>query len=160
MQVPTGFKAAQNAVHTPGSFYRPEFLNKGAEPQTVKQCALHAVAALLIRESGALHGARANAGFDVHLEDFVCLGGVSGILQVGAGAAPSRCVARDSDQTAGVDGDFCETDRLYEVAETTAACSFAAATERLHAECTRLASCWSLCLAKQSWWAALEVASA
>ena len=48
----------------------------------MKQCALHAVAASLVRESGALHGARANAGFDVPLEDSVCLDGVSGILQV------------------------------------------------------------------------------
>ena len=58
----------------------------------MKQCVLHAVAASLVRESGALHGARANAGFDVPLEGSVCLDGVSGILQVGAGATPSRCV--------------------------------------------------------------------
>ena len=75
-------KAAKNAVHTPGSFSRPEFLNKGTEPQTVKQCALHTVAASLVRESGALHGVRANAGFDVPLEDSVCLDDVSGNLQL------------------------------------------------------------------------------
>ena len=84
---PNRFKAAKNAVHTPGSFSRPEFLNKGAEPQIVKQCALHTAAASLVRESGVLHGVRANAGFDVPLEDS-CLDGVSGNLQVGAGAAP------------------------------------------------------------------------
>ena len=54
---PNRFKAAKNAVHA------PEFFNKGSEPQTVKQCALHAVTASLVRESGALHGARVNAGF-------------------------------------------------------------------------------------------------
>ena len=90
------------------------------------QCALHAVAASLVRESGALHGARANAGFDVDLEDS-CLDGVSGNLQVGAGATPSLCVPpcgqRDSDQTADVDGQFHETDRLHEVLETKAASS-------------------------------------
>ena len=53
---PNRFKAAKNVVHTPESSSRPEFLNKGAEPQTVRQCALHAVAASLVRESGALHG--------------------------------------------------------------------------------------------------------
>ena len=97
---PNRFKAAKNAAHTPGSFSRPEFLKKGAEPQTVKQCALHAVAASLVLESGALHGARANAGFDLPLDDYVCLDGVSGILQVDAGALPSRCVARADSGTA------------------------------------------------------------
>ena len=72
----------------------------GAEPQTVKQCALHAVAASLVLESGALHGARANAGFDLPLDDSVCLDGVSGILQVDAGALPPRCVARADSGTA------------------------------------------------------------
>ena len=104
----------------------------------MKQCALHAVAASLVRESGALHGVRANAGFDVPLVDSVCLDGVPGFLQVGAGAMPSRCVPqcgqRDSDQTAGVDGDFCETDRLHAVSECTAASSFAAEAGQLLAE--------------------------
>ena len=45
---PNRFKAAKNAVHTPGSFSRPVFLNKGAEPQTVKQCVSRAVAASLV----------------------------------------------------------------------------------------------------------------
>ena len=94
---PNRFKAAKNAVHTPGSFSRPEFLNKGAEPQTVKQCALHTAAASLVRESGVLHGVRANAGFDVPLEDTVCLDGVSGHLQVDAGVAPSRAVSPSAD---------------------------------------------------------------
>ena len=68
---PNKFKAAKNAAHAPGSFSQPEFLKMGAEPQTVKQSALHAVAASLVRESGALHSARANAGFDVPLGDSV-----------------------------------------------------------------------------------------
>ena len=58
----------------------------------MKQCALRAVAASLVRESGALHGVRANTGFDVPLGDSVYLDRVSGFLQVGAGASPSRCV--------------------------------------------------------------------
>ena len=45
---PNRFKATKNAVHTPGSLSQPEFLNKGAEPQTVKQCASHAIAASLV----------------------------------------------------------------------------------------------------------------
>ena len=56
----------------------------------MKQCALHAVAASLVRESGALHGARSNAGFDVPLDDSVCFDGVSGIMQVDAGTAGQR----------------------------------------------------------------------
>ena len=72
------------------------------------------------------------------LEDSVCLHGVSGILQVGVGAAPSHCVPqcgqRDSDQTTGVDGEFCESDRLHAVLERTAASSFAAETDQLHVE--------------------------
>ena len=112
----------------------------------MKQCALHAVAASLVRESGALHGARANAGFDVPLVDSVCLDGVPGFLQVGAGVASSRCVPqcgqRDSDQTADVDGDFCETDRLHEVLETKAQSSLVAESDQLHAvsECTTASS--------------------
>ena len=104
----------------------------GAEPQTVKQCALHAVTASLVRKSVALHGAR------VPLRDSVCFDRVSGFLQVGAGATPSRCVPpcgqRDSDQTADVDGEFCETDRLHEVLESTAAPSLVAETDQLRAE--------------------------
>ena len=72
----------------------------------MKQCALHAVAASLVRESGALHGVRVNAGFDVPL-DSVCLDGVPEILQVGAGATQSRSVPqrrqRDSDSGSGRD---------------------------------------------------------
>ena len=49
---------------------------------------------------------------------------------------PSRCVhqcgQRDSDQTAGVDGDFCENDRLHEVLETKAASSLVAESDRVH----------------------------
>ena len=97
---------------------------------------MNAVAASLVRESGALHGARANAGFDVPLVDSVCLDDVSGFLQVGAGATPSRCVPlcgqRDSDQTADVGGEFCETDRLHEVLETKAASSLVAESDRQH----------------------------
>ena len=129
---PNRFKAAQNAAHTPGSFSQPEFLKKGAEPQTVKQCALRAVAASLVRESGALHGAGANAGFDVPLDDSVCLDGVSGILEVDGGALPSRCVGqRDSDQAADVDGEFHETDCVHRVLEKTSVSSFGAETGRL-----------------------------
>ena len=85
----------------------------------MKQCALLAVAASLVRESGGLHGVRANAGFDVPLDDSVCLDGVSGILQVGAGALSSRCVGqRDSEQAADVDGEFHDTERLYAVSES------------------------------------------
>ena len=39
VQIPTGLRQPKNAVHTLDPFSRPEFLNKGAEPQTVKQCA-------------------------------------------------------------------------------------------------------------------------
>ena len=78
---------------------------------------------------------RANAGFDVPFNDSVCLDGIPGFLQVGAGATPSRCVPqcgqRDSDQTAGVGGDFCENDRLHEVLECTAASSLVAEIDRL-----------------------------
>ena len=91
----------------------------------MKQCALHAVAASLVRESGALHGARKS-------------------VPVLHPPAVSQCGQRYSDQTAGVDGYFCETDLLHEVLETTAASSlvaectaassFAAETDQLHAE--------------------------
>ena len=98
----------------------------------MKQCALHAVAASLVRESGELHGARANAGFDVPLED-ACLDGVSGNLQVDAGALPSRCVGqRDSDQAADVEGEFHETERLHMVSENLVASASVAETDRLH----------------------------
>ena len=105
-------------------------MNKGAEPQTV--------AASLVRESGALHGVRANAGFDVPLEDSVCLDGVSGSLQVDAGAAPSHCVPQCGQR----DSAFCETDRLHEVLETEAASSLVAESDRLHdvSECTSVSS--------------------
>ena len=97
---------------------------------------MHAIAASLVRESGAFHGVRANAGFGVPLEDSVCFD-VSGFLQVGAGASTSRCVPpcgqRDSDQTADVDGEFCETDRLHEVSQTKAVSSLVAETDQLHA---------------------------
>ena len=106
------FKAAQNAVHTPGSFSRPEFLNEGAEPQTVKQCALHTAAASLVRESGVFHGVRANAGFDVPLEDS-CLDGVSGNLQVDAGVVPSRYVPQCGQR----DSALCETEQLHMVSD-------------------------------------------
>ena len=72
-------------VQVPTGLRQPEFLNKGAEPQTVKQCALHTAAASLVRESCVLHGVRANAGFDVPLDDS-CFGDVSGNLQVDAPA--------------------------------------------------------------------------
>ena len=72
----------------------------------MKQCALYAVVASLVRESGALHGVRVHAGFDLPL-DSVCLDGVPEILQVGAGATPSRsvpqCGQRDSDSGRGCD---------------------------------------------------------
>ena len=73
------------------------------------------------------------------LETPFCFDGVSGFLQVGAGATPSRCIPpcgqRDSDQTADVDGVHrflavssfvAETDRLHEVLETKAASSLMA----------------------------------
>ena len=60
----------------------------------MKQCVSRAVIASLVRESVALHAAGANAGFGVSLDDSVCLDGVSGILQVDAGALPSRCVGQ------------------------------------------------------------------
>ena len=94
----------------------------------MKQCALHTAAALLVRESGVLHGVRANAGFDVPLEDSVFLDGVSGNLQVDAGAAPARCVPQSGQR----DSAFCETDRLHEVLETEAASSLVAESGRLH----------------------------
>ena len=40
--------------------------------------------------------------------------------------AVSPCGQRDSDQTADVDGEFCETDRLHAVLETKAASSLVA----------------------------------
>ena len=70
----------------------------------MKQCALHTAAASLVRESGVLHGVRANAGFDVPLEDS-CVDGVSGNLQVDAGVAPSGCAL------------VAETDRLHAMLE-------------------------------------------
>ena len=46
---PNRFKAAKNAAHTPGSFSRPEFLNKGAELQTVTAvCFAYTAAASLV----------------------------------------------------------------------------------------------------------------
>ena len=78
----------------------------------MKQCALHTAAASLIRESGALHGARANSGFDVPIDDS-CLDGVSGNLQVDAGVAPSRCVSQCGQR----DSALCETERLHMVSE-------------------------------------------
>ena len=77
---PNRFKAVKNAAQSPGSFSRSEFLEREAEPQTVEQCAPHAAVAAL-RESGAFHNARANAGFDVPFGDSVCFDGVSGFLQ-------------------------------------------------------------------------------
>ena len=47
-QVRTGLRLQKKVVHTPGSFSRPEFLIKGAEPQTVKQRVSRAVAASLV----------------------------------------------------------------------------------------------------------------
>ena len=70
----------------------------------------------------------------------------SGYLQVGAGASPSRCVPpcgqRDSDQTADVDGEFCETDRLHEVLETKTASSLVAESDQLHAVLESTAASW------------------
>ena len=78
--------------------------------------------------------------------DSVCFGRVSGYLQVGAGASPSRCVPpcgqRDSDQTADVDGEFCETDRLHEVLETKTASSLVAESDQLHAVLESTAASW------------------
>ena len=91
---------------------------------------MHTAAASLVRESGVLHGVRANAGFDVPLEDSVCLDGVSGNLQVDAGAAPSRRVPHCGQR----DSAFCETDRLHEMLECSAASSFAAETDQLQTE--------------------------
>ena len=71
VQVPTGLRQTKTLPTPLDLFPGLSFSQKGAEPQTVKQCALHAVAASLVRESGAIHGARANAGFHVPL-DPVC----------------------------------------------------------------------------------------
>ena len=122
---PNRFKAAKNAAHTPGSFSRPEFLNKGAEPQTVTQCASHTAAVSLVRECDVLHGVRANVGSDVPLED-ACL--VSGNLQVGAGVAPSRCVPQRGQR----DSALCETAQLHVVSENLVASASVAETDRLH----------------------------
>ena len=66
------------------------------------------------------------------LDDSVCLDGVSGILQVDAGALPSRCVGqRDSDHAADVDGEFHETERLHAVSESLIASGFVAESDRL-----------------------------
>ena len=70
------------------------------------------LSASLVRESGALHGACANADFDVPLVDSVCLDGVPGLLQVGASALPSRCVGQRDE--------FRESDRLLAVSENLA----------------------------------------
>ena len=105
---PNRCKADKHAAHTPGSFSRPEFLTKGAEPQTVKQCALHAVPASLVR-------------FDVPFEYSVCLDDVSGTLQVDAGALP--CVGQRDE--------FHETERLHAVSESFIASASVAETDRL-----------------------------
>ena len=89
---------------------------------------MHTAAASLVRESGVLHCVRANAGFDVPLEDSVCLDGVSGNLQVDAGVAPSRCVPQCGQR----DSALCETDRLHEVLDSFIASASVAETERLH----------------------------
>ena len=123
---PNRFKAAKNAVHTSGSFSRPEFLNKGAEPQTVKQCIFHTAAASLVRESGVLPGVRAGAGFGVPLEDS-CLDGLSGNLQIATGVAPSRCVPQRRQR----DSALCETERLHIVSENLVASASVAETDRL-----------------------------
>ena len=101
-------------------------MNKGAEPQTVKQCALHTAAASLVRESGVLHGVRANAGFDVPLEDSVCLDGVPGNLQVDA-AAPSRYVPQCGQR----DSALCETDLLLTMSENLASSAVVPESDRL-----------------------------
>ena len=108
---PNRFKAAKNAAHTPGSFSRPEFLNKGAEPQTVTQCASHTAAVSLVRECDVLHGVRANVGSDVSRGD-VSL--VPGNLQVNADAV------------------LCETDRLPAMLESGGAGASADVSRRLH----------------------------
>ena len=76
---PNRFKTAKNAAHTPGSFSRPEFLNKGAEPQTVKQYVPYIAAVSLERGCDELHGDRAHVCSDVSV--------VPGNLQVDADAA-------------------------------------------------------------------------
>ena len=107
---PNRCKSYKDAAHTPGSFSRPEFLTKGAQPQTVKQCALHAVAASLVR-------------FDLPFDYSVCcLDDVSGTLQVDAGALP--CVGQRDD--------FHETERLHAVSESFIASASVAETDRLH----------------------------
>ena len=108
---PNSKKAVKNAAQSPGPLSQTEFLDKGAEPQTVEQCASHAVVATLVREFGVPHDARENAAFDVSSG---CVGAdvSSGapLRVLGASVTPSRCVPkcgqRDSDQTADVDGEL------------------------------------------------------
>ena len=132
MQVPTGSRQSKNAAQSPGSFSRPEFLEKGAEPQTVEQCASHVVAATLVREFGVPHDARENAGFDVSSAcDGADVASGAPLRVLGASATPSRCVPKcgqqDSDQTADVDGELPLLHRLKAVS------SSVFETGRLHA---------------------------
>ena len=151
---PNIFKAVKNAAHT-GSFSQPEFLKKDAEPQTVKQCALHPVAASVRVWCPSTVLARL-----LPLEDPVCFDGVSGILSAGR----CRCSAPPA-VSPRADSGTAETDRLHEVLETKAASSLVAEPDQLQRAgeqwCRRLsAAWWSLCLARQSWWPAIGAASA
>ena len=105
----------------------------------MKQCALHTAAASLVRESGVLHGVRANAGFDVPLEDS-CLDGVSGNLQVDAGVGAPRYVPQCGQR----DSVVCETERLHIVLENLVASASVAETELLLTMLENLQ--WSLSL--------------
>ena len=93
----------------------------------MKQCALQAVAATLVREFGVPHDARESAGFHVSSE---AVGGAP-LRMLCASATPSRCVPkcgpRDSAQTADVDGELPLLHRLKAVS------SLVAETDRLHA---------------------------
>ena len=98
------------------------------------QCALHTAAASLVRESDVLHGVRANAGFDVPLEDS-CLGGVSGNLQDTAQRDSACCetdLLREVLETEAVSSSMAESDRLLDVSECMAVSSLVAESDRLH----------------------------
>ena len=100
----------------------------------MKQCALHTAAASLVRESCVLHGVRANAGFDVPLDDS-CLDDVSGNLQVDAQRDSACCetdLLREVLETEAVSSSMAESDRLLDVSECMAVSSLVAESDRLH----------------------------
>ena len=100
----------------------------------MKLCALHTAAASLVRESCALHGVRANAGFDVPLGDS-CFGDVSGNLQVDTQRDSACCetdLLREMLEVEAVPSSMAESDRLFNVSECLATSSLVAESDRLH----------------------------